>query len=293
MRVIVVGAGVAGLAAAAALTKAGHEVIVREAARRTGGRLRSARVHGTVVDMGAQYLTMRDDRFREALLPMVERGTLLRWAEAVPYREGGVVREAADRVERWVAPDGMEVVAEHLALGLDVRVASAVSDLGGLAADAVVVAVPRDEAVRLVGPLPAVAMEPCLAWAGGFGTEAPPTWPALFVNDDRRLQWLAVDSAKGRGPETVVVGHFRAGVRLDPSEAAAAVADVMAPWSAPLRWSVTRWWEAARIDGALDAGAIEVGPGLVVAGDWCAGSRVEGAFVSGLAAARTVDPAAA
>ena len=50
-RVVVVGAGFAGLAAAEALTARGAEVIVFEARDRVGGRVRSARLeNGAVVE---------------------------------------------------------------------------------------------------------------------------------------------------------------------------------------------------------------------------------------------------
>ncbi|MEM7310598.1 MAG: NAD(P)/FAD-dependent oxidoreductase [Planctomycetota bacterium] len=54
--VIVVGAGVAGLAAARALTDAGHDVVVLEARDRIGGRIDTRTVGGVPVDAGAMFL---------------------------------------------------------------------------------------------------------------------------------------------------------------------------------------------------------------------------------------------
>lgn len=56
-RVVVVGAGIAGLTAAHALAKAGIRVKVLEAADRVGGRMSSDVVSGHVVDRGAQFLS--------------------------------------------------------------------------------------------------------------------------------------------------------------------------------------------------------------------------------------------
>jgi glycine/D-amino acid oxidase-like deaminating enzyme len=54
--VLVVGAGLAGLAAARHLSAAGHHVTVLEAASGVGGRVRSERIDGITVDRGFQLL---------------------------------------------------------------------------------------------------------------------------------------------------------------------------------------------------------------------------------------------
>jgi monoamine oxidase len=56
VRIIVVGAGVAGLTAAAQLTKGGHDVTVLEARDRVGGRVLTAPVGSATVDLGASWI---------------------------------------------------------------------------------------------------------------------------------------------------------------------------------------------------------------------------------------------
>lgn len=58
-RVVVVGAGVAGLTAARDLVAAGHDVLVLESSSRIGGKLRSAEVAGVTVDVGAEAMLNR------------------------------------------------------------------------------------------------------------------------------------------------------------------------------------------------------------------------------------------
>ena len=58
-RVVVVGAGIAGLAAANALTHAGVECVVLEARDRAGGRLHTVDVAGWRVDMGGSWMRLR------------------------------------------------------------------------------------------------------------------------------------------------------------------------------------------------------------------------------------------
>ncbi len=67
-RVVVIGAGYAGLAAAVALSDAGLDVVVLEARDRVGGRVWSARTSdGAVVERGAEFVLTGYDVMREHL----------------------------------------------------------------------------------------------------------------------------------------------------------------------------------------------------------------------------------
>ena len=61
--VVVVGAGIAGIACARELAVAGVEVRVLERARVVGGRMASRHLHGRPVDLGAAYFTASDPTF--------------------------------------------------------------------------------------------------------------------------------------------------------------------------------------------------------------------------------------
>ena len=65
-RVVVVGAGVAGLTAARDLVAAGHDVLVLEASPRVGGKLHRATVAGVTVDVGAEAMLNRRPEGRRA-----------------------------------------------------------------------------------------------------------------------------------------------------------------------------------------------------------------------------------
>jgi len=124
MRVAVVGAGFAGLAAADALHRAGHEVTVLEARDRVGGRVHSVPFAGALVERGAEFvfdghvevhrfcgrlgLTLADKGVpygarepRGGDGPPVTRAEVAAAAEglAAAARGGGSVADAVDRLD--------------------------------------------------------------------------------------------------------------------------------------------------------------------------------------------------
>src|ERR1700722_9619059 len=54
--VVVIGAGMAGLTAARALTEAGLKVLAVEAQDRIGGRIRTQHVEGEAIELGAEFI---------------------------------------------------------------------------------------------------------------------------------------------------------------------------------------------------------------------------------------------
>ncbi len=79
MRVVVLGAGLAGLSFALEATGLGHEVVVLEREEEPGGLLKTARVDGYTVDVGGSHILFsRDPGKLEFLLDLVGRGNLVR-----------------------------------------------------------------------------------------------------------------------------------------------------------------------------------------------------------------------
>ena len=60
---VVVGAGISGLLAAQELTAAGWRVVVLDKGRGVGGRMATRRVGDGTFDHGAQFFTVRGERF--------------------------------------------------------------------------------------------------------------------------------------------------------------------------------------------------------------------------------------
>ncbi len=107
-RVAVVGAGLAGLAAAEALLRGGREVAVLEARERVGGRVWSRRLdNGATVEMGAEFIlpgnTVLEETAARLGLGLWEKG--MAYGRREPRGGGAVVtadelRAAATEIER-------------------------------------------------------------------------------------------------------------------------------------------------------------------------------------------------
>src|SRR5262249_37860626 len=85
--VVVVGAGFAGLSAARALTRLGHEVVVLEGRDRVGGRSSTTTIAGVPVDLGGTFVGPTQDAVLELAdelgcrtVPTYDRGkNLILW----------------------------------------------------------------------------------------------------------------------------------------------------------------------------------------------------------------------
>ena len=72
-RVVVVGAGIAGLAAASSLRRAGVETVILEARSRIGGRLHTVDLAGTPVDLGGSWIHHPHRQSADGVLRRVRR----------------------------------------------------------------------------------------------------------------------------------------------------------------------------------------------------------------------------
>ena len=118
LRVVVVGAGFAGLAAADALLDAGADVTVLEARDRVGGRVHSrALSNGAVVELGAEFVLPGHDVLRATAarlgLALYEKGTL--YGDREPRGGEPVGRpELLDGIERLAAAGREGTVVDAL-----------------------------------------------------------------------------------------------------------------------------------------------------------------------------------
>lgn len=271
-------------------------------------------------DHGAQYFTARDPGFGAEVTRWVDAGVAAPWAARLGRSADGQRPEPrpSDR-PRYVGTPGMNAIAKHLAADLEVELQTRITRLArdaegwtafaddravGRAPKLVLNLPPAQAAALLEAHRPALAarlsaieMAPCWAVMAAFEHPVPLDFDGIFV-ESGPLAWAARDSAKpGRGPGERWVLHaspdFSRTHLEDPPEAiqdalvAAFGALLSGPGLSPVHAQAHRW-RYAQPATPLDGPALVDGDDLVLCGDWCAGAKVEAAYLSGVAAARAL-----
>lgn len=307
--VVVVGAGLSGVACARELAAAGIAVRLVDRGRRVGGRMSSRRLDGRYVDLGASYFTVDAEAatgFGAVVADWERRGLATPWTDTFVSLESGQEPETKQGPVRWGAPGGLRSLVEDLAAGsdLDVELGTHLEELPPAAT--VVLAMPDPQAVRLLPDDAAHAavrrrldraFEPVLALMARWETRA---WDldGAFVNAHDVLAWVADDGARRGDGAPVLVAHSTpdfARPHLDDPQAAApemtaALRDLLG-LDVPVETYLHRW-SVARPTGERDEPFLleDVGDRLVGAcGDgWGPTSKVETAWASGHALGRAL-----
>ncbi|NYH54663.1 oxygen-dependent protoporphyrinogen oxidase [Nocardiopsis arvandica] len=256
--VAVVGAGPAGLATAHTLARAGRSVRVLEAADAVGGRMRTLREHGFLIDTGAEMLPPASAypatwRLIRALGLDTDRGAVTRVRGALASWRGGRARPHTGRPLGLLTGAGLSPRARVDLLRLQVRLAGAAPDpehperspLGARTLADLLRPYHPELRERLIGPLAAgffgwdperTAAAPFAAHLASAGSTA--RWCTYRDGMDTLARTLAdrLDVATGYPVTGVAAGP--GGVRLDspagPVTARAAVLAVPAPVAARL-----------------------------------------------------------
>ena len=281
--VVVIGAGMAGIACARRLVDAGRDVLVLDKGRGLGGRMASRRTDHGPLDHGAPWLEARGAGFAAAIVGMVEAGHAAPWNGAHVGLPGmsGALRDMAEGVEWRHSWEVREVRRDGE--GWAMR-----SDEDAVTARAVVSTVPLPQARALLGhevgdALDGAAMSPCwtlLAFVDG---------PVAPMRGDGDVAWLSDEGSKpGRSPGGLVLQASaewtRPRLEMDRDEAREALLGLL-PGAPTTHWAAAHRWRHSQTDRPLGRPFVAA-PGLRVGGDWCLGARVEDAWESGTAMAR-------
>ncbi len=316
-KVAIIGAGLAGLAAAKTLVAHGVDVRLFDKGRGAGGRMATRRVEvdgqAFFFDHGAQYLTARRKVFQATLDAVGAKP----WPQ--PGRYVGAPRMS--QVPRALA-EGLDLVTGRHVVAVEggrgawrIRHAPAAAVKPGKPApseglaeegpfDAVVLALPSPQVVELLqAPAPHLAtladkavMAPC--WTLMAALRERPNLPDWLQLEGGPIAWLARDSAKpGRhaADECWVAQASATWTREHlerPAEEVAglmltALAKLAGPEALPTPlFAAAHRWRFALTEVPLGAPCIwDADLALGAAGDWCLGPRAEDAVESGMAVA--------
>lgn len=298
--VVVIGAGLAGIACARALHDAGRDALVLDKGRGLGGRMATRRTERGPLDHGAPWIEAQGSGFARAVAAMVEGGHAAAWTEPAGRRVhaglpgmSGALRGLAQGLDRRASHEVREARREGGGWRLAVETPEGPA---ALAARHLVSTVPVPQARALLGGEPGllaalepVRMAPCwtlLAWL-----DPPRPLPALRDAGDVAL--LSDEGAKpGRAPGGLVL-HASAAwtaprLEMEREEAARALLDLLAEAlgerPAPA-FAAAHRWRYARTEAPLGRPFLAA-PGLRLGGDWCLGPGTEDAWASGTAVAR-------
>jgi photolyase PhrII len=276
-------------------------------------------------DHGAQYFTARDPRFLRYVQSWQEQEIVAPWPDGTqnpPQRivvlDRATVTEKPDNNERYVAVPAMNAICTHLAVGLSVQTSTQIAnvesvdarirltDVAGTVAgsfDRVIVAVPAAQGAGLLAEFPMLAdpiskiqMRPCWAVMVTFEDAITNDWVGAFIHNSS-LSWAARNSTKpGRSQEAehVVLHAGQTWTEENWDRDGHAVAEELLAefWRAsgisprlPKHLVAHRWKYAIPVDASDNRCFFDSASGIVACGDWAGGPRVEGAFLSGMAAA--------
>lgn len=311
--VVVIGAGIAGLTAARSLGQR-RRVVVVDKGRGVGGRLATRRIGDAVFDHGAQFFTVRSGDFEAMVDIWLAEGAAAPWFDHLPANG-----EEPSRHIRHRGVPTMTAIAKAAAAGVDVRTSTMVEavalegdawrvvlvDGRALTADAVVLTSPVPQSLALLDAggviltaadrdaLERIEYDPCLAALVPLEGPSGIAAPGGQRGDGAPIAWMADNQSKGVSPVPAVTIHASGELsrqRWD-APADAVVADLVAAAgldSAPVEGAAQLMrWRYAQPTVLHDARCLRAGAvaPLVFAGDAFGEARVEGAALSGVAAA--------
>lgn len=317
---VVAGAGISGLLAASELQAEGWRVTVLDKGRGVGGRMATRRVGGGTFDHGAQFFTVRGERFAGLVEGWLAAGAVEEWTRGFADATG---ERNEDGHPRYRGSEGMTSIPKHLARALDVRTCERIvrAEPGGegwqvacesglrVAGAALLLTAPVPQSLRLIESgsytlpdsisrqLEDISYDPCLALMALLDGPAGVPEPGGVQIKGEPLDWISDNRRKGISEAPAVTVHAgpqwsRAHFDDDEAEITRSLlalagdqlgADLesLTTDTSLARWRYS-WVTRSHPEPCLVASEE---PPLLFCGDAFGQPKVEGAALSGLAAA--------
>ena len=309
MHVVIVGAGIAGLMAAQSLVKNGHDVVVVDKGRSPGGRLATRRIDDATLDHGAQFFTVRDSRFESHVSEWITSGVVTEWCRGFDS-----TAQNNDGFPRYRGVRGMTDIAKHLAQGLDIRFNTLafsivrgttskwqvnIDDGSALPADAIIVTCPLPQTyallvtadIELPESMRRTEYDRTICLLAVLDQSSAVASPGGLQNPDETFSFIADNAIKGISAAVALTLHANPQFSLDHwddqlEDVHQLLLQRAKPWigDATVKTSQIKKWRLAT--------PLTIWPErywandmIVLAGDAFGGPKIEGAALSGLAAA--------
>jgi renalase len=315
---LVVGAGIAGLSAARKLHGAGWQVTVLDKGRGVGGRLATRRIDDGVFDHGAQFVTVRSELFASVMEELGSAGAIYEWCRGIGTPDHPP--NGGDGHPRYQGTGGMTAIPKFLARNLDVRLRHRVVQLKQSAgqwhahmetgqtfsADALISTAPVPQALDLLdlggvelpedsrAALDNIKYFRCLAVMALLEGPSGIPAPGALRDVDDAISFLCDNQIKGISPDAAAITihgspsfsheHWTVDERHVVEWLTKKASRYL---HSPVRSANLHRWRYAQPIEAHSAKFIRIDGDapILFAGDAFNGPRVEGAALSGMAAA--------
>ncbi len=323
--IIIVGAGISGLMAANILQDAGWAVTVLDKGRGVGGRMATRRFGGASFDHGAQYFTVRHERFRAYVERWLDAATVAEWSKGFPSAEG---ESSSGQYPRYRGATGMTSAPKALAACVNVKTSVEVQQIDLIdgvwsllaedkgageavtyTAASLLMTPPAEQTLRLmrsgnvtlpqhvIESLAAIEFHPSFAVMALLDRPSALPEPGGLFMPGEPIRWMADNQQKGISDVPAVTIHsgpeFTHAHYEDDRDA---VAKLLIEAARPqlgeaqvVAYQVQRWRYSQPSNMHPEKTLFTADPAPVAfAGDAFDGARVEGAAVSGMAAAEAL-----
>jgi len=299
LKIIILGAGMAGLSTARILTQNGHEVTLLDKGRGVGGRMATRKIELAKADHGAQYFSVKSPEFRLFIDELIAQNIISEWQ--VPQREN----------VRYIGRTGMNTIPKHMAASLNIRLNEKAVRLHSQSVetesgnqylfDALISTMPIPQATELFQRsetvlsdkdqhvLASIEYDPCIAVLAMLKTPTAIEGGGLLL-ENQPVAWIADNFQKGISSVPSVTLHASASysqahleddLQTVGNDLLASVSDWIVPESIE-QVQVHRWrYSLARQRYSHSFYKLEHAP-VYLAGDAFGLGNVEGAFLSGL-----------
>jgi len=298
MDVVVVGAGIAGISAARVMHSAGLSVQVVEVTSGPGGRMASVEIGGATFDHGAQFFTTRGPEFTSIVDSAVAAGAVKKWCDGFD--------DPPDGFPRYRGSESMADLVRWMATGIDVRYDTEVLNLRDFPADGYVISAPVGEGLALVessgiaiapdlvADLGSLGYKPTIAvlllldivpeMAPHGGKQYEPGEDLAFVTDNQRKGISSVPAVTLHLSNELSGQMWSSADDVIVQAALRLVAESLDEHSV-IGSRVHRWSAAGPVRVHPERTVVfGENPVVALAGEIFGGPKVEGAFLSGLAA---------
>ena len=321
----IIGAGISGLMAAKTLQAHGIAVEVLDKGRGIGGRMATRWIETEnnakgFFDHGAQFFTVRDKRFQSFVDEWIASGIVKEWSLGFAQIDG---KTKFDGHPRYCGISGMNSIARHLAKGLKIRVKAKVEALTikenlwklrlengeEIHAQALILTPPVPQSLALLktaefllpedarAALESLTYDPCIAVMAVLDAPANLPEPGAVQINQEPISWIADNFRKGISPEVFTITihaapeFSRQHWETEADTVGKILLEAASNWlPAPVKsFQVHRWkFSQPQKIYASPCLLINSTPPLIFAGDAFGAPRVEGAAMSGIAAAEVL-----